>query len=109
MTTTHRAAVTRAALSALASLAGLAMLILPCVAMAGDTQAFSGPTLGPVPVEFLLFACVLAGVALFHQHTLRTAVVGVVVITLYKLLWSPEQGTKHCRNGDDCSAKTIFY
>ena len=89
MTTTHRAAVTRAALSALASLAGLAMLILPCVAMAGDTQAFSGPTLGPVPVEFLLFACVLAGVALFHHHTLRTAVVGVAVITLYKLLWSP--------------------
>ena len=47
------------------------------------------PTVGTIPVEFLLFACVLAGVALFHQHTLRTAVLGMVVIAVYKVLWSP--------------------
>jgi len=51
--------------------------------------AFSGPEIGPVPIEFLLFACVLAGVALFHAHTLRVAVVGAVVIALYKMLFSP--------------------
>ena len=47
------------------------------------------PSLGPVPVEFILFAIVLSCVALFHHHTMRTAITGVVVIALYKMLWSP--------------------
>jgi Na+/H+ antiporter NhaD/arsenite permease-like protein len=42
-----------------------------------------------VPVEFVLFACVLIGVALFHHHTLRTALGGAVVIALYKMVFSP--------------------
>ena len=46
-------------------------------------------SLGPVPVEFILFAIVLSCVALFHHHTMRTAITGVVVIALYKILWSP--------------------
>jgi Na+/H+ antiporter NhaD/arsenite permease-like protein len=54
-----------------------------------DSVAFSGPAIGPVPVEFVLFACVLIGVALFHHHTLRTAVVGAIVIALYKIALSP--------------------
>ena len=45
--------------------------------------------IGPVPLEFILFALVLAGVALFHAHTLRTALIGVVVIALYKIAFSP--------------------
>ena len=40
-------------------------------------------------LEFVLFACVLAGVALFHAHTLRIAVIGVVTIALYKILFAP--------------------
>jgi Na+/H+ antiporter NhaD/arsenite permease-like protein len=48
-----------------------------------------GPTIGPVPVEFALFACVLIGVAAFHHHTLRIALGGAIVIALYKLLFSP--------------------
>jgi len=51
--------------------------------------AFSGPAVGPVPVEFILFACVLAGVALFHHHTLRIALGGAIVIALYKIVFSP--------------------
>ena len=51
--------------------------------------AFQGPAIGPVPVEFILFACVLAGVALFHHHTLRTALGGAIVIALYKIVFSP--------------------
>ena len=51
--------------------------------------AFQGPTIGPVPLEFIFFACVLAGVALFHGHTLRTAVIGAVFIALYKIAFSP--------------------
>ena len=47
------------------------------------------PRLGPIPIEFLLFAGLLAGVALFHAHTLRVAAWGALVIALYKILFSP--------------------
>jgi hypothetical protein len=42
-----------------------------------------------IPVDFILFACTLAGVALFHKHVLKIAVTGLATITLYKLLFSP--------------------
>src|SRR6185503_20118015 len=54
-----------------------------------NPAAFSGPALGPVPIEFVLFAAVLIGVALFHHHTLRTALGGAIVIALYKIAFSP--------------------
>jgi len=38
-----------------------------------------------IPVDFILFALTLLGVALFHHHTLYVALTGLVVITLYKL------------------------
>ncbi len=47
------------------------------------------PSLGPIPVDFILFALTLIGVALFHHHTLKIAVAGLFVITLYKLAFSP--------------------
>ena len=50
------------------------------------------PLIAGVPIDFLLFACVLAGVAIFHHHTLRVAVLGLAVITLYKLFFSPFRG-----------------
>ncbi len=71
-----------------ASAAGLAGL-LPSAVWAAAGPAFAGPKIGPVPVEFVLFACVLTGVALFHAQTLRIAVAGAVVIALYKILASP--------------------
>ena len=46
-------------------------------------------TIAGIPFDFVLFALTLAGVALFHQHVLKIAVSGLVVITLYKLLFSP--------------------
>jgi len=67
---------------------GAAALMAGAPAWAG-AAAFSGPRLGPIPVEFLLFACVLAGVALFHAHTLRVAVWGMAAIAVYKILFSP--------------------
>ena len=56
---------------------------------AGAATAFTGPAVGPVPLEFILFACVLGGVAFFHHHTLRIALVGAIVIALYKIALSP--------------------
>ena len=38
-----------------------------------------------VPFDFVLFGLTLAGVALFHRHTLQVALVGLAIITLYKL------------------------
>jgi Na+/H+ antiporter NhaD/arsenite permease-like protein len=38
-----------------------------------------------VPLDFILFGLTLAGVALFHHHTLQVALAGLAVIVLYKL------------------------
>ena len=43
------------------------------------------PALLGVPIDFILFAAILLGVALFHHHTLRVALVGLAVIVTYKL------------------------
>jgi Na+/H+ antiporter NhaD/arsenite permease-like protein len=37
-----------------------------------------------VPLEFVLFGATLAGVALFHRHTLQVALIGLAGIALYK-------------------------
>ncbi len=42
-------------------------------------------SLGPVPVEFVLFGLTLAGVAIFHRHTLVAALAGLAAITAYKV------------------------
>jgi Na+/H+ antiporter NhaD/arsenite permease-like protein len=41
-----------------------------------------------IPVEFILFACTLLGVALLHHHTLRVALTGLAVIVAYKLVFA---------------------
>jgi Na+/H+ antiporter NhaD/arsenite permease-like protein len=45
-----------------------------------------------VPIDFILFALTLLGVALFHRQTLYVALTGLVVITLYKLLFGDFSG-----------------
>ncbi len=49
-------------------------------------------TLAGIPVDFILFALTLLGVALFHHHTLRVAVVGMLTIAAYKLAFSGFRG-----------------
>lgn len=41
-----------------------------------------------IPIEFLLFAATLLGVAIFHHRTFTVAVVGLATIVAYKLLLS---------------------
>jgi len=41
-----------------------------------------------IPVDFILFGLTLAGVALFHHHTLRVALAGLAAITAYKLTFT---------------------
>ena len=42
-----------------------------------------------IPIDFVLFALTLTGVALFHHHVLRVALTGLSVIAVYKVLFSP--------------------
>jgi Na+/H+ antiporter NhaD/arsenite permease-like protein len=44
--------------------------------------------LGPIPVDFILFALILLGIALFHRYTLQVALSGLAVVTLYKLAFT---------------------
>src|SRR5262245_5172764 len=41
-----------------------------------------------VPLDFILFALTLLGIALFHQRTLPIALAGLLVITAYKLIFT---------------------
>ena len=63
------------------------------LAIPAEAQAASQPVfvLG-VPVDFILFALTLIGVALFHQKTLQVALSGLAAIVIYKLVFS---GFKH--------------
>jgi Na+/H+ antiporter NhaD/arsenite permease-like protein len=45
-----------------------------------------------IPLDFFLFGATLLGVALFHHHTLKVALVGLFVITVYKLLFGNFSG-----------------
>src|SRR6187549_1574252 len=44
--------------------------------------------LGPVPVDFILFALILAGIAFFHHKTFQIAVGGLIAITIYKVVFT---------------------
>ena len=44
--------------------------------------------IGPVPVDFVLFALTLAGIAFFHRHTLAVALSGLGAIVAYKLAFA---------------------
>jgi Na+/H+ antiporter NhaD/arsenite permease-like protein len=45
-------------------------------------------TLLGIPLDFVLFALTLLGVAVFHHHTLKVALIGAAVITLYQLVFA---------------------
>src|SRR5438093_1099872 len=66
----------------------IAALSPPC-AWAAISGRAEPPAIGPMPIDFILFAVTLLGVALFHHHTLKVAVTGLAVITIFKLLFSP--------------------
>jgi Na+/H+ antiporter NhaD/arsenite permease-like protein len=59
----------------------LYLALLPMTAFAAGNL----PTVGGIPVDFILFAATLLGVALFHNATLYVALTGLVTISLYKI------------------------
>lgn len=46
------------------------------------------PTVFGAPLDFILFGLTLLGVAVFHHHTLKVALTGLSVITIYKILFT---------------------
>ena len=65
----------------------LVFLALPADAATG--MPAEPPAIAGIPIDFILFALMLLGVALFHHHTLKIAVTGLLVITAFKVLISP--------------------
>jgi Na+/H+ antiporter NhaD/arsenite permease-like protein len=67
---------------------GVALCVVPAMAVAAG-GSFAGPAIAGIPVEFILFAATLAGVALFHRHTMPIALGGATIIAVYKIALSP--------------------
>ncbi len=64
--------------------AGVALLALS----SGAAWAADAPAIAGIPVEFILFALTLLGVALFHHHTFNVALAGVIAVASYKLVFT---------------------
>ena len=65
-----------------AALAAALMSIAPA-ALAAEAPAVFG-----IPVDFVLFAATLLGVALFHHYVLQVALTGLATIATYKILFT---------------------
>jgi Na+/H+ antiporter NhaD/arsenite permease-like protein len=63
-----------------------AILALSPPAQAAQADAL--PALFGIPLEFILFAATLLGVALYHRHTLQVALAGLAAISLYKIVYT---------------------
>jgi len=65
----------------------VALLLWAPLAQAAEGLV-SSPALFGIPVDFMLFALTLLGVALFHHYVLQVALTGLATITIYKLLFT---------------------
>src|SRR6187200_664684 len=72
------------------AVATLVVLFANPAAAAASTGAYSAQPvyLFGIPVDFILFGLTLLGVAVFHHKTLRVALNGLAVVTVYKLLFT---------------------
>ena len=67
----------------------LVLSVVAFTASAATASLPEPPSIGRIPVDFILFAMMLIGVAVFHHHTLKVAATGLIVITIFKLIFSP--------------------
>ncbi len=63
--------------------------LIPASPLSNLATGGSVPSIGPVRVEFILFGLILLGVALFHKHTFWVAVIGLVVLLTFKIVFDP--------------------
>ena len=64
----------------------LILLFIPVSLFASPGEV---PSIGPVRVEFIIFALILTGVALFHKQTFWVAVTGLTVLLIFKFVFDP--------------------
>jgi len=72
----------------------IALLVIPVATFASGGGDIA-PSIGPVRIEFILFALTLIGVALFHHHTLKVALIGLVTILAFKLIFAENFSLMH--------------
>lgn len=68
------------------------LLALPCFSFAGSISVINS---SPVKIEFILFGLTLLGVALFHNQTLKVALIGLSAILLFKLFFTDFDFAEH--------------
>lgn len=64
-------------------------MLLTNVAVTIAENASVVPSIGPVRVEFILFALTLIGVALFHKKTMYVALAGLAAVFIFKFAFDP--------------------
>ena len=63
-------------------------LVIALTLTAGSSWAAEGPAITGIPIEFILFALTLLGIALFHNQTFYVALTGVLTVALYKIAFT---------------------
>jgi Na+/H+ antiporter NhaD/arsenite permease-like protein len=77
-----------AALTVLSVGAILLALTVPASAATAGTSTVTPVYVFGIPIDFILFALTLLGVAVFHHKTLEVALTGLAAIVIYKLLFT---------------------
>lgn len=62
-------------------------LLIPLASIAAGTGSI--PSIGPVRVEFILFALTLFCVAVFHHKTMQVALIGLALVLTFKFIFDP--------------------
>jgi Na+/H+ antiporter NhaD/arsenite permease-like protein len=63
------------------------LFLFPLATFAAGTGVV--PSLGPVRVEFIIFALTLVGVAVLHNKTMQVALTGLALVLAFKLIFDP--------------------
>ena len=66
----------------------LVIVLLPLISFASGSG--NVPSIGPIRVEFIIFALTLVGVALFHNKTMYVALTGLTLVLVFKLIFDTE-------------------
>lgn len=65
------------------------------VAMNVAEKSSAIPSVGPIRIEFILFALTLIGVALFHKKTMYVALAGLSAVLIIKFIFDPSFNLGH--------------
>jgi Na+/H+ antiporter NhaD/arsenite permease-like protein len=65
-------------------------MLLTNIAMTAAESSSAVPSIGPVRIEFILFAITLIGVAVFHKKTMYVALAGLAAVLIFKFAFDPQ-------------------